>query len=90
MRAVSPKPREKFSAPKDTGARLLPVPTINLTQYYNLDTIITATLEMKRKKRIKIRKKWLINPKTRVKKSKKLYSRKKNRKRFKKEIEELK
>ena len=41
------------------------------------------------KKRIKIRKKWVINPKTRIRESKKKYSRKKNKKRFKKELEEL-
>ena len=44
---------------------------------------------MKAKKRIKIRKTWAINPKTRVKKSKKVYSRKKNGKNVKKEIKEL-
>jgi len=33
----------------------------------------------KNKKRIKIRRRWVINPKTRVKKSKKIYSRKKKR-----------
>jgi len=32
---------------------------------------------MKRKTSVKIRKRWKINPKTRVKKSKKIYSRKK-------------
>jgi len=34
---------------------------------------------MKRKTRIKIRKTWAINPKTRVKESKKKYSRKRKR-----------
>ncbi|MBN1353391.1 MAG: hypothetical protein JW994_01810 [Candidatus Omnitrophica bacterium] len=33
----------------------------------------------KRKKSIKIRKKWVINPKTRIKKSEKIYSRKKSK-----------
>ena len=44
---------------------------------------------MKKKKRVKIRKFWAINPKTRVKESKKIYSRKKNKKRLKKEIGKL-
>jgi hypothetical protein len=35
---------------------------------------------MKAKKRVKIRKRWAINPRTRVKKSKKIYSRKRNKK----------
>ena len=41
---------------------------------------------MKRKKRVKIRRAWKINPGTRVKKSKKIYSRKRNKKRFRKEL----
>jgi len=44
---------------------------------------------MKRKKRVKIRKTWKINPRTRIKKSKKLYSRKSRKRRLKKEIKEL-
>jgi len=44
---------------------------------------------MKAKKRIKIRKTWAINPETRVKKSRKVYSRKRNKKGVKKEIKEL-
>jgi len=43
---------------------------------------------MKRKKRVKIRKCWAINPRTRVKESKKIYSRKKNKKRIKNEMEQ--
>lgn len=41
----------------------------------------------KKARRIKIRKAWSINPKTRVKKSKKIYSRKKLKKEIKNEIE---
>ena len=43
----------------------------------------------KAKKRIKVRKKWVINPKTRVKESKKVYSRKRNKVRIHKEIRDL-
>ena len=35
---------------------------------------------MKSKKRLKIRKRWVINPRTRIKESKKAYSRKRNKK----------
>ena len=41
---------------------------------------------MKKKKRVKIRKKWAINPKTRIRESKKIYSRKRNKKRITNEI----
>jgi hypothetical protein len=37
---------------------------------------------MKKKRRIKIRKKWAINPKTRIKESKKAYSRKRQKARL--------
>jgi hypothetical protein len=40
----------------------------------------------KKARRIKIRKAWSINPKTRVKKSKKVYSRKRNKKDIENEI----
>jgi len=40
-----------------------------------------------RKIKVKIRKHWKINPKTRVKKSQKIYSRKKEKKKIKNEIE---
>ena len=43
---------------------------------------------MKPKKKVKVRKKWVINPKTRVKESKKVYSRKRTKSRFKKELKE--
>ncbi|NQU95281.1 MAG: hypothetical protein HQ549_03490 [Candidatus Omnitrophica bacterium] len=39
-----------------------------------------------RKRRVKIRKKWVINPRTRVKESKKIYSRKTSKKQLKKEL----
>lgn len=39
-----------------------------------------------RKKRVKIRKKWVINPRTRIKESKKIYSRGKNKRQFKKRL----
>jgi len=45
---------------------------------------------MKRKKKVKIRKKWHINPRTRVKESKKIYSRKRNKNKLRKEIKDLK
>jgi len=44
---------------------------------------------MKIKKRIKVRKKWIINPRTRVKKSKRVYRRANNKKTAKKYIKEL-
>jgi len=44
---------------------------------YNM--IRKTVKSMKRKTSVKIRKRWKINPKTRVKKSKKVYSRKKAR-----------
>ena len=44
---------------------------------------------MKIKKWIKVRKKWAINPKTRVKRSKKVYQRANNKKTAKKYIKEL-
>ena len=40
-----------------------------------------------RKRRVKIRKKWVINPRTRVKESKKIYSRKRSKRRLKKDLE---
>lgn len=44
---------------------------------------------MKGKKRIKIRKIWVINPRTRVRESRKVYSRKRNKKRLRKESKGL-
>ena len=44
---------------------------------------------MKGKKRIKIRKTWVINPRTRIRESKKVYSRKRNKKRLRKESKGL-
>ena len=41
------------------------------------------------KRKVKIRKAWVINPKTRVKKSKKIYSRKRNKGTVKKEVKHL-
>jgi hypothetical protein len=44
---------------------------------------------MKIRKRIKIRKEWVISPVTKVKKSKKLYKRTNNKKAAKKDVKEL-
>ena len=41
---------------------------------------------MPKPKKVKIRKVWLINPKTRVKESKKIYKRSREKQRFKKEV----
>ena len=47
-------------------------------------------MKKKARKIPKIRKKWAINPKTRVKKSKKIYNRKKLKKELKEVIKEVK
>ena len=47
-------------------------------------------MKKKAKKTPKIRKKWVINPKTRIKKSKKVYNRKKIKKELKETIKEVK
>jgi len=73
-----------FLKPPGKGVRcLFPFPSLLKIPLYKIFSALYNNLIMKKAGRIKIRKAWSMNPMTRVKKSKKIYSRKK----FKKGIE---